>query len=155
MAQLKAGEVAPDFQALTDTGERVRLSDFRGCTVILYFYPRDDTSGCTTQACGFRDRYPDIQGKNAVVLGVSPDGEASHQKFRAKYDLPFHLLVDSGHEIAEKYGAWGERNMYGRKVMGIIRSQFVIDPQGTIRQAKYRVSPAKSAALALETLAEA
>jgi peroxiredoxin Q/BCP len=148
------GDLAPDFEAQTDTGEKVKLSDFRGHRVVLYFYPKDDTSGCTTQACGFRDNYPVIEEKNATVLGVSPDSVASHQKFKAKYDLPFTLLVDPDHSIAELYGVWGEKSRYGRKYMGIIRSHFVIDEEGKIVDARVKVSPTDSIKLALETLAE-
>ena len=109
------GAVAPQFTATTDTGATVSLADFRGKQVILYFYPKDDTSGCTTQACGFRDHYPHIEEKNAVVLGVSPDGVKSHQKFKTKYNLPFTLLVDDQHVVAEAYGLWIEKSMYGKK----------------------------------------
>jgi len=150
MAKLKPGDKAPDFEATSDDGTTVRLRDLRGQKVILYFYPRDNTSGCTTQACSFRDHYPEIEAAGAIVLGVSPDHAESHQKFKGKHDLPFPLLVDSDHQIAEKYGAWGEKSMYGRKYMGIIRSHFVIDEEGTIVDAQYKVSPKKSAALALE-----
>ena len=150
--RLSKGQAAPDFEAVTDEGKALKLSDLRGQKVILYFYPKDNTSGCTTQACAFRDEYPEIEAKNAVVLGVSPDNEVSHEKFRAKYELPFSLLVDSDHKIAELYGAWGEKSMYGRKYMGIIRSQFVIDEQGTIAEVQYKVSPKKSVPLALKSL---
>ncbi|MCB0109736.1 MAG: peroxiredoxin, partial [Caldilineaceae bacterium] len=125
----------------------------RGKRVVLYFYPKDDTSGCTTQACGFRDRYPEIMEKNAVVLGVSPDGVASHQKFKSKYELPFTLLVDSEHAIAEAYGAWGEKSMYGKKYMGVIRSHFVIDEQGKLIDVQYKISPKNSPTKALTILA--
>jgi peroxiredoxin Q/BCP len=125
--KVNVGDVAPDFSAVTDTGATVRLSDFRGKRVVLYFYPKDDTSGCTAQACGFRDNFPIIEEKNAVVLGVSPDGVKSHQQFKTKFDLPFTLLVDEDHAIAEAYGAWGEKSNYGKTYMGIIRSHFVID----------------------------
>ena len=152
--KLQAGEMAPDFEAVTDQGEAVKLSDFRGQRVVLYFYPKDNTSGCTTQACAFRDSYPEIQEKNAVVLGVSPDSVESHQKFKSKHDLPFTLLVDGDHAIAEQYGVWGEKNMYGRKYMGIIRSQFVIDENGKLISVKYRITPKKSAPEALKALAE-
>jgi peroxiredoxin Q/BCP len=150
----EVGDLAPDFEALTDTGETVKLSDYRDQRVVLYFYPKDDTSGCTKQACGFRDSYPVIEEQNAVVLGVSPDGVASHQKFKAKYDLPFTLLVDEDHSIAEVYGVWGEKSMYGRKYMGIIRSHFVIDEEGRIVDARLKVSPADSTKLAVEALEE-
>lgn len=148
----KIGELAPDFEALTDSGETVKLSDFRGRRVVLYFYPKDDTSGCTKQACGFRDNYPALEEKKAVVLGVSPDGVTSHQKFKTKHDLPFTLLVDQDHRIAEQYGVWGERSMYDRKYMGITRSHFVIDAQGRIVDARVKVSPDDSVKLALESL---
>ena len=153
MAELQVGDIAPDFEALTDTGERVKLSDYRGKRVVLYFYPKDDTSGCTTQACSFRDNYADIEEKNAVVLGVSPDGVESHQKFKTKFDLPFTLLVDEDHSIAESYGVWGEKSMYGKKYMGIIRSQFVIDEAGEIVGLKYNVSPKDSLDEAVAVLA--
>ncbi len=152
MNQLKIGDKAPDFEALTDQNKKVRLKDFKGRRVVLYFYPKDDTSGCTAQACLFRDQYPEIEAKGAVVLGVSPDGVDSHQKFRAKHHLPFPLLVDSDHVIAQKYGVWGEKSMYGRKYMGIVRSHFVIDEKGKIADIQYKVSPKKSAELALTAL---
>ena len=152
MSELKIGSIAPDFEAINQRNETVRLGDFRGKKVILYFYPKDNTSGCTTQACGFRDRYPKIQERNAVVLGVSPDGAKSHAKFIEKHDLPFDLIVDEDHSIAEAYGAWGEKSMYGKKYMGIIRSHFVIDEQGKIRDAHYKVSPKNSADEALKSV---
>jgi thioredoxin-dependent peroxiredoxin len=144
MGQLNVGDVAPGFETTTDTDEQVKLSDFKGKRVVLYFYPKDDTPGCTTQACGFRDNYPVIQEKNAVVLGVSPDDSESHRKFKSKFDLPFTLLVDEDHAIAEAYGAWGEKKMYGREYMGIIRSHFIIDEEGIIVNAHYNVSPQES-----------
>ncbi len=150
--KLKSGDKAPGFKALTDKGENLSLSDLKGRKVILYFYPEDTTPGCTTQACGFRDSYPPIEEKNAVVLGVSPDGEQSHQKFRSKYDLPFSLLVDPEHKLAELYGAWGEKSMYGKKYMGIIRSHFVIDEKGVLLDAQYKVNPKKSVPDALAAL---
>lgn len=148
----QVGEMAPDFQAVTDTGQAVRLSDYRGKRVILYFYPKDDTPGCTTQACGFRDNYPMIEERNAVVLGVSPDDEASHQEFKTKFNLPFTLLVDRDHSIAELYGAWGERSMYGKTYMGIIRSHFVIDEEGRIVDAQVKVKADESVDLAIKML---
>lgn len=144
MTHLKAGDAAPDFEAVTDSGEKVSLSSFHGQRVVLYFYPKDDTSGCTKQACGFRDRYPVIEEKNAVVLGISPDDQASHRKFRSKYNLPFTLLVDEDHQIAELYGVWGEKSLYGRKFMGIIRSHFVIDENGILLDVQYKISPTES-----------
>jgi len=152
MPNLKPGDPAPDFEALTDGDKVLKLSDLKGQRVVLYFYPKDDTSGCTTQACLFRDSYPEIEARNAVVLGVSPDGAASHRKFRSKHSLPFTLLVDSDHKIAEGYGAWGEKSMYGRKYMGIIRSHFVIDEQGKLLDVQYKVSPTDSAQKALQVL---
>ncbi len=146
------GAPAPDFTLTSDSGESVALSSLRGHKVILYFYPKDDTPGCTTQSCGFRDAYPQIEERNAVVLGVSPDGQKSHQKFKTKFDLPFTLLVDTDHAVAEAYGVWGERSMYGKKYMGIIRSHFVIDEEGKIAQAEVKVSPTDSVARAIKAL---
>jgi len=119
---------------------------------VLYFYPKDNTTGCTAQACAFRDSYPQIQEKNAIVLGVSPDSAKSHQSFRNKYDLPFPLLIDSDHKIAEEYGVWREKSMYGRKYMGILRSHFVIDEQGKVVEAQYNVKASDSAPLAVRSL---
>jgi peroxiredoxin Q/BCP len=152
MSEIQVGQAAPEFTALTDTGATVKLSDYRGKRVVLYFYPKDDTSGCTTQACGFRDNYVDIEEKNAVVLGVSPDGVKSHQKFRTKYELPFTLIVDEDHTISEAYGVWQEKSMYGKKYMGIVRSHFIIDENGTIADAQFKISPQDSVSKALEAL---
>jgi peroxiredoxin Q/BCP len=153
MAEIKAGDAAPDFETVNDKNEPVRLSDFRGRKVVLYFYPKDNTTGCTAQACGFRDVYPQVEAKNAVVLGVSPDSVRSHQGFRTKYELPFPLLVDSDHKIAEAYGVWREKSMYGRKYMGVLRSHFVIDEEGEVVEARYNVKPAESPALSVKALA--
>lgn len=150
--ELQLGGMAPDFELPADNGEMVKLSDFRGKRVILYFYPKDDTSGCTTQACGFRDNYPQIEEKNAVVLGISPDGIASHQKFKTKYDLPFILLADEEHQVAESYGVWGEKKMYGKSYMGIIRSHFLIDEEGRIADSQVKISPKDSVDKALAKL---
>lgn len=150
--ELKIGDMAPDFEALTDGGKSVKLSDLRGKRVVLYFYPKDDTPGCTTQACGFRDNYPVIEERNAVVLGVSPDNQASHQKFKTKFNLPFTLLVDEDHRIAELYGVWGEKTSYGRTSMGILRSHFVIDENGKIIDAHVKVKPEDSVEYALQAL---
>jgi peroxiredoxin Q/BCP len=152
MTQLAIGDQAPDFAAVTEQGARVALSDFRGKRVILYFYPKDDTSGCTTQACGFRDQYPVITEQNAVVIGVSPDGVESHQKFQRKYELPFTLLVDSDHAIADAYGTWGEKSMYGKKYLGVIRSHFVIDETGRLVDVQYKISPKDSTKKAIAAL---
>jgi len=149
---LQNGDPAPDFELPSDTGGKVKLSDFRGKRVVLFFYPKDNTSGCTTQACGFRDNYPVIEEKNAVVLGVSPDNEKSHQKFKTKYDLPFTLLVDSDHAVADAYGVWGQKSFMGKKFMGIIRSHFIIDEEGRIADAQVKVSPGESVERAMTAL---
>jgi thioredoxin-dependent peroxiredoxin len=138
---VEEGAEAPDFELTSDSGERVKLSDFRGKPVVLYFYPKDDTPGCTTQARGIRDEYGQFQKRGAVVLGVSPDDEASHVKFRDKYQLPFTLLADPEHEVAESYGVWVEKNFGGKKYMGINRSTFVIDPEGNVSKAMRGVKP--------------
>ena len=152
MAKLTKGDRAPDFETSNDQNEMVHLSDFKGQRVVVFFYPRDDTPGCTTQACSFRDHYPEIQEKNAIVVGVSPDGADSHRNFRAKYELPFHLLVDPEHMLAEQFGAWGEKSMSGKTKMGMIRSHFVIDEEGIIIDAQYDVQAQLSAEKALEKL---
>ena len=149
---VEEGKPAPDFELTSDNGEHVKLSDFRGKPVVLYFYPKDDTPGCTTQACGIRDVYTDFRDRGAVVLGVSPDDEASHVKFKEKYSLPFTLLADPGHEVAEEYGVWKERNRYGKKSMGIERSTFVIDADGNIAKEMRRVNPETHAADVLGAL---
>jgi thioredoxin-dependent peroxiredoxin len=138
---VEEGKPAPDFELTSDSGERVKLSDLRGSAVVLYFYPRDDTQGCTREACGFRDVYSEFEQRGAVVLGVSPDDEASHARFKEKYSLPFTLLADPEHEVAETYGVWVERNYAGRKYMGINRSTFVIDAEGTLVKAMHNVKP--------------
>ena len=130
---MKEGEKAPDFELENQDGEPVKLSDFRGRRVILYFYPKADTPGCTKQACGIRDHFADYEGSDAVVLGVSPDKPEKLRKFADKYDLPFTLLADTEHAVADEYGAWVEKSMYGRKYMGIERSTFVIDPEGKLK----------------------
>jgi thioredoxin-dependent peroxiredoxin len=129
---IEEGNKAPDFTLPTHDGSKLKLSSLRGAPVVLYFYPKDDTPGCTREACGFRDAKATFAKHKAVVLGVSPDSPESHEKFRAKYKLPFTLLADEGHKIAEKYGAWREKNMYGKKSMGIARSTFVIDAAGKV-----------------------
>jgi peroxiredoxin Q/BCP len=152
MAELKAGDAAPDFETTDDKGNTVKLSDFLGRRVVLYFYPKDDTPGCTAQACGFRDNYAAVAEKNAVVLGVSPDGVSSHQSFRDKFELPFPLLTDQDKAISNLYGVWGEREFAGRKYMGVNRSHFVIDEDGTIVDVKYGVRPADSVSLSIAQL---
>jgi peroxiredoxin Q/BCP len=138
---IEEGKPAPDFELSTDTGETVRLADLRGKPVVLYFYPRDDTPGCTTQACGIRDAWEDFRKKGAVVLGVSPDDEGSHAKFREKYGLPFTLLADSDHELTERYGFWVEKKNYGKTYMGVERSTVVIDAEGNVAKIFRRVKP--------------
>jgi peroxiredoxin Q/BCP len=137
---IQEGATAPDFTLKADDGRDVRLSDFRGKPVVLYFYPKDDTPGCTKEACAFRDRRHDMEERGAVVLGVSPDDVASHAKFRDKYSLNFPLLADPGHKVAESYGAWGEKTFMGRTSMGINRSTFVIDREGKVAKAWHKVS---------------
>jgi peroxiredoxin Q/BCP len=151
-ALVTEGELAPDFALESDTGETVTLSSFRGQKVVLYFYPKDSTPGCTKQACGFRDALSEYQERGAVVLGVSPDDAASHRKFKERYELPFTLLVDSEHEVAEAYGAWGEKSFAGRNYMGVIRSTFVIDPDGTVAQTMYGVNAERNPTEVLEAL---
>lgn len=149
---LKIGDPAPDFELMSDTGQTVKLSDFRGKRVILYFYPKDDTPGCTTQACGFRDEYLHIEERQAVVLGVSPDDLESHRKFKTKYNLPFLLLVDADHRVAEAYGAWGQKNVAGINRMGILRSHFVVNEQGLLDDVQIQVSPSESVGRALKAV---
>jgi thioredoxin-dependent peroxiredoxin len=149
---LKAGDQAPSFDTVDDSGNAVKLADLKGKRVVLYFYPKDNTPGCTQQACAFRDSYPDFGEKNAVIFGVSPDSAKSHQSFRGKFDLPFPLLIDQDHAIAEAYGVWREKSMYGRKYMGILRSHFVIGEDGKIVDARYNVKAPDSAKLAMGAL---
>ncbi len=147
---LQVGDTAPDFTVETDTGETLHLHDLRGRRVVLYFYPKDDTPGCTAQACGLRDAYPQISEQNALVLGVSTDSALSHRKFKSKYNLPFTLLVDSDHALAEAYGVWGEKSFMGKKSMGVIRSQFIIDERGTLTDVQVPIKPEESARRALD-----
>jgi peroxiredoxin Q/BCP len=135
------GDPAPDFSAVTDAGERVSLSDFRGKPVVLYFYPKDDTPGCTAQAQGIRDAYAKFERAGAVVLGISPDDEASHLKFKDKYDLPFTLVADPEHEVAERYGTWGEKRYMGRTYWGVSRTTFLVAPDGTVAKVMHDVKP--------------
>lgn len=151
--QIQLGDKAPDFTLPDENGKPVKLSSFRGQRVILYFYPADDTPGCTAQACGFRDNFQVIQEKNAVVIGISPDDAHSHQKFRAKYNLPFILLTDLNHAVAKEYGAWGKKSSFGKESVGLIRSQFVIDDRGKIIDAHVKVKAKESPLLALNVIA--
>ena len=139
---IEAGAPAPDFKLRDDRGKEVRLSSLRGKTVVLFFYPKDDTPGCTKEACSFRDRKSEIEGRGAVVLGVSPDTVASHGKFRDKHSLNFPLLADPDHQVAEAYGAWREKNLYGKKALGVQRSTFLIDDAGKVRKVWKKVSVA-------------
>ena len=132
MAELKVGQKAPDFTLLDDAGEKVNLSDLKGKKVVLYFYPKDDTPGCTTEACNFRDGLSEIKRQGAVVLGVSADSVESHKKFKKKFELNFPLLADPEKKMIERYGVWKEKSMYGKKYMGIERTTFVIDENGKI-----------------------
>ena len=140
------GQLAPDFTLPTDTGELLTLSSLRGQWVVLYGYPKDDTSGCTTQACEFRDAFPRFSTKKAVILGISPDPVKSHQKFKAKYELPFTLLADTEKVALQAYDIWKEKSMYGKKYMGVERTTFVIDPEGRIATVFEKVKPAGHAA---------
>jgi thioredoxin-dependent peroxiredoxin len=149
---IEEGKQAPDFELQTDAGETVKLSDFRGRPVVLYFYPKDDTPGCTTEACEFRDAYNVFRDRGAEVLGVSPDDVTSHVKFKTKYELPFTLLADPDHEVAEKYGVWGERSYAGKTYMGINRSTFVIDSDGNVARAMLGIKPAGHASDVLDAL---
>jgi peroxiredoxin Q/BCP len=150
---LEPGSLAPDFTLTAHDGKKVKLSSFRGRPVVLYFYPKDDTPGCTREACGFRDAQATLKKHDAVVLGVSPDGPASHSAFRKKFELPFTLLCDEHHAVAEKFGAWREKNMYGRKSMGIARSTFLIDAGGRVAKVFKAVKVDGHADQVLEALA--
>jgi peroxiredoxin Q/BCP len=136
---IEAGAKAPDFTLTADDGSKVRLADLRGGPVVLYFYPADDTPGCTKEACAFRDLAAEMRKAGATVLGVSPDDVESHAAFRDKYQLNFPLLADAGHKLADKYGAWREKNMYGKKSMGVQRSTFLIDGEGRVAKVWKRV----------------
>jgi peroxiredoxin Q/BCP len=149
---IEEGKPAPDFELESDSGETVKLSDLRGSPVVLYFYPKDDTPGCTTEACEFRDAYDVYRERGAEILGVSPDDATSHEKFKSKYGLPFTLLADPEHEVAEKYGVWGERKFAGKAYMGINRSTFVIDKDGNVTVAMLGIKPAGHAEEVLNAL---
>ena len=149
---IEEGKPAPDFELQSDTGETVRLSDFRGKPVVLYFYPKDDTPGCTTEACEFRDSYDTYRERGIEILGISPDDVASHEKFKSKYNLPFTLLADPERTVAEAYGVWGERTYAGKTYLGINRSTFVIDEDGNVARAMLGIKPAGHAAAVLEGL---
>ncbi len=149
---LTPGTKAPAFALPSDAAARVTLADFKGKKVVLYFYPKDDTGGCTVEACEFRDSWAAVKRAGAVVLGVSPDGIASHVRFRRKFNLPFRLLADQDHAVAERYGVWGEKSMFGRKYFGVRRTTFVIDEKGQIAKVFGNVRPKGHAAQVLEAL---
>jgi len=149
---VEEGKPAPDFELTSDAGDTVRLADLRGKQVVLYFYPRDDTPGCTKQACGIRDAWDAFRETGALVFGVSPDGEESHARFRQKHGLPFTLLADPGHELTERYGFWVQKSFAGKKHMGVERSTVVIGPDGVVEKVFRRVKPADHAAQVLSAL---
>lgn len=152
---IAAGIPAPDFQLLDDTGATRRLADFRGRPIVLYFYPEDDTPGCTKEACGFRDDYSAFKKAGVVILGVSPDTVKSHQKFKAKYELPFPLLADLGHKICDVYGVWGPKQFMGREYEGVQRTTFLIDKRGHIVRVFEKVRPVEHSAELLAALKSA
>jgi len=152
MSELKEGQQAPEFAGTDQDGNTITLSQFKGQTVVLYFYPKDDTPGCTTEACDFRDNYAGLKAKGIVVLGVSVDDEKSHQKFAAKHSLPFTLLADTDKAIVTAYGVWGEKNMYGKKYMGTNRTTFLINEEGVISHIIKKVDTKNSTAQVLELL---
>jgi peroxiredoxin Q/BCP len=149
---LSNNDKAPDFELLDSEGNSVRLSDFRGQRVIIFFYPKADTPGCTAQACGFRDNFPRIEATGATVLGISPDKPAALAKWKKKLNLPYTLLSDPEHAVAEAFDVWGEKSMYGRKYMGIIRSHFVVDAEGNLEDVQVKVKPEESVDRAMERL---
>jgi thioredoxin-dependent peroxiredoxin len=146
------GKPAPDFTLLDQTGKKVTLSKLKGSPVVVYFYPKDDTPGCTKEACGFRDAFADYKKAGAVILGVSPDDSESHAKFAQKFDLPFTLLADQGNKVSEAYGVWKEKNMYGKKYMGVERTTFVIDRQGKVAKVFPKVKVDGHSAEVLEAI---
>jgi thioredoxin-dependent peroxiredoxin len=150
---IESGIPAPDFELPDETGTLQRLSDFRGKPVVLYFYPKDDTPGCTTEACNFRDDYSAYKKADVVILGVSPDTVKSHVKFKEKYSLPFPLLADADHKICELYGVWALKKLMGREYMGVLRTTFLIDEQGKIARVFEKVKPAEHSAELLAVLA--
>ena len=148
------GIPAPDFILIDDTGVTRRLSDYRGQNVVLYFYPKDDTPGCTTEACNFRDDYSAYVEVGVTILGVSPDSSKSHAKFRKKFQLPFPLLADEQHSICEAYGVWGQKKLMGREYMGVLRTTFVISPEGKIKKVFENVKPASHSVEVLAAIKE-
>ena len=152
MARLEAGDKAPGFSLADQNGRKVKLSDFKGKKLLVYFYPKANTSGCTTQACAVRDAMPDLKKLKVAAVGISPDDPAAQKKFDDKHGLGFPLLCDTDNKVAEAYGVWGEKSMYGRKYMGIVRSAFVIDEKGAIVEALYKVSPKDTVPKAMAAL---
>ncbi len=152
LMHLEADTAAPDFATVNEKGEAVALADFKGRNLVLYFYPKDDTPGCTRQACALRDNFAALEAANATVLGVSPDDAKAHAKFIAKYALPFSLLVDTDRTLCETYGVWGERKFMGKTFMGVHRSLFVINANGQLVSVNYGISPADSVPAALKAL---
>ncbi len=148
------GDTAPDFKLFDSEGVLIKLSDFLGQKVVLFFYPKADTPGCTVQACGFRDNFANIEGADATVVGVSPDQPADLAKWKIKQNLPFTLLSDPDHEVAERYGVWGEKINFVRTYMGIIRSHFIIDPEGKLADIQFKISPKHSIERAMNSLKE-
>lgn len=148
------GTPAPDFALPDETGTLRRLSDFRGQTIVLYFYPKDDTPGCTTEACNFRDDYSAYQQAGVTILGVSPDSPKSHAKFKQKFQLPFSLLADEDHAVCEAYGVWGQKKFMGKEYMGVLRTTFIIDPEGKIKKVFENVKPAEHSAEVLAAVRE-
>jgi peroxiredoxin Q/BCP len=154
MADLKVGAKAPAFTLKDQRGKPVKLSDFKGKRVVVYFYPRADTPGCTTQSCALSEAMPDLKKLKAVVIGISPDTPEKQKKFDEKYGLGFPLLADEDHAVAQKFGTWGQKTLYGKKFMGIIRSAFVIDEQGKIAATFYKVSPKDTVGHVTKALSE-
>jgi len=154
MSMPKAGDRAPDFAVLNDEGEQVKLSDYKGESIVLYFYPRADTPGCTKEACAFRDDYSAYEQADVTILGVSPDSVKAQAKFKQKYGLPFSLLADEDHAISEAYGVWGMKKFMGREYEGVFRTTFLIDEQGVIRQVFEKVKPAEHSQEILAALGE-
>jgi peroxiredoxin Q/BCP len=152
MAHVKAGDKAPDFALINQSGEEIKLSDFKGRKVLVYFYPKADTSGCTKQACSIRDANPDLSALGIAALGISPDKPTKQKQFDDKYALGFPLLSDPDHEVAKAYGAWGEKKMYGKTYEGIIRSSFLIDEERNVIQAWYKIKPLDTVPKAREAL---
>ena len=152
MATLETGSKAPDFELLDQDGNKVRLGDFVGRKLLVYFYPKANTPGCTKQSCAVRDASPDLDKLSVAAVGISPDAPAAQKKFDAKYGLGFPLLADEGHAVADDFGVWGEKSMYGKKYMGIVRSAFLVDEDGTIQEAWYKISPANTVPYVLAAL---